>query len=63
MAACGCGQTKNPNGNCDGTHTTIKKDEGMERSTYPLLTHTEGRSDKDLPFLNHENPPILVGNI
>lgn len=20
---CGCGQTKDPNGNCDGTHTTL----------------------------------------
>lgn len=22
---CGCGQTKDPNGNCDGSHQTIQK--------------------------------------
>lgn len=24
---CGCGQTSDPNGYCDGTHTTITKGE------------------------------------
>lgn len=26
MAQCGCGHTKNTQGNCDGTHLTLKND-------------------------------------
>lgn len=35
MAQCGCGHTKNGEGNCDGTHLTLnseKKDEQKKES-------------------------------
>lgn len=30
MAQCGCGHTKNGEGNCDGTHLTLKNEENKQ---------------------------------